>query len=300
MGINEFMRLDFGAAKSAYNCGEIEFKLVGGGSASNNMGFGLNGFGDRMRVHSIGVDITPTTASTSTNSGALVVVGGVAIGGTTDATNATNGGALTCAGGAGINGKLYVGSTTDASTTSTGALVVNGGVGIMTTTEATSATNGGALTVAGGCGFNKNVYVGGGVYLPTSGGTASPLNYYEETTHVTKWRKGYDGTLTADKTLKLTRIGNIVFCNIPVIVPVANDATTAKELVMIETAVPARFRPSATTKSQFIQIYDATANTMGVPEITDAGVIRVFRYDGLIYGTTEINIVASCFSWNIT
>jgi len=140
--------------------------------------------------------------------------------------------------------------------------------------------------------------VGSGVYLPSAGGTASSLNHYEEATHTTKWRRGTDGTLTADKVLKLTRIGNIVHCNIPVIVP-ASDGSTALNLIQIETAIPARFRPSATTKSQSIHIYDNAGYTLGVPEILDSGIIRVFRYDTQAYSATEINITASCFSWTV-
>jgi hypothetical protein len=53
--------------------------------------------------------IADTQASTATDTGALVVAGGVAISCSTDATSATSGGALTAAGGVGIEKRLFVG-----------------------------------------------------------------------------------------------------------------------------------------------------------------------------------------------
>jgi hypothetical protein len=91
--------------------------------------------------------IDEVTASTSTTTGALVVSGGVGIGGSlfagntvrftnTTASTSTTTGALVVTGGVGIGGSLFAGNTvrftnTTASTsTTTGALVVTGGVGI--------------------------------------------------------------------------------------------------------------------------------------------------------------------------
>ena len=89
------------------------------------------------------VSITHTTASGSTTSGALVVSGGV-----------------------GIGGSLYVGSGNVSTGFSTGDLVVFGGVGVSgalrigdTTTSGSTIT--GALTVRGGVGVGNNLYVGG-------------------------------------------------------------------------------------------------------------------------------------------
>ena len=61
------------------------------------------------------------------------------------------------------------------------ALLLNssGQIQVQTTTESSSTTSG-ALTVSGGVGISKNLYLGGSLYLPTSGGTPSSLNYYEE------------------------------------------------------------------------------------------------------------------------
>lgn len=133
--------------------------------------------------------LTNTDDSTTTNSGALVVPGGIGVaknlyvGGkvnvtdTTDSTLTTNGSMIT-AGGLGIAKNLNVGNiiktidATQATATNTGALQVVGGAGIgkalyvggtttiLDTTNATS-TNSGALQIVGGVGINKSLYVGG-------------------------------------------------------------------------------------------------------------------------------------------
>jgi hypothetical protein len=55
--------------------------------------------------------IPGTIASTSSNTGILVLGGGLGINNTTDATSSTNGGGLTCAGGGAFNKSLWVGTT---------------------------------------------------------------------------------------------------------------------------------------------------------------------------------------------
>jgi len=106
-------------------------------------------------------------ASTTTNTGALVVAGGVGIG-----TNLNVGGTTT------NTGNVWIASTMASTSTNTGALVVAGGVGIGTnlyvggtttqtgnvwlaSTMASITTNTGALVVTGGVGMGGNLYVGG-------------------------------------------------------------------------------------------------------------------------------------------
>ena len=154
-----------------------------------------------------------TTASTSSSTGAITLLGGLGINNSTNATSESNGGALTVAGGVGIGSALYVGgqinatASTNSTSTSTGslvvsggvgvgsalyvggqinatspsastssssgALVVSGGVGIGTTNDASSSTNGGALTVAGGAAIDKKLFVGGDIEI---GGYANFLD----------------------------------------------------------------------------------------------------------------------------
>ena len=116
------------------------------------------------------------TASTSTTTGALTVVGGV-----------------------GIVENLFVGGTgkieniTNATTTTSGALQVVGGLGVaktvfaadmssgsvdVTDTTISATTTTGALKVAGGIGVANNVHVGNDVYI------GSNLNVDTNSLHV--------------------------------------------------------------------------------------------------------------------
>lgn len=134
------------------------------------------------------INLPLTLTSTSTTTGALVVAGGVGIGGalyvandaklqgTTPSTSTTTG-ALVVTGGVGIGGAIQVGSsanvqsTTASTTTATGAIVTAGGVGIAKDLNvggsanirsgiASASTTTGALTVAGGVGVTGNINAG--------------------------------------------------------------------------------------------------------------------------------------------
>jgi hypothetical protein len=156
------------------------------------------------------VTITHTTGSGSTTSGALVVNGGVGVGGSlyvgtgnvstgfstgdlvvfggvgisgalrigdTTASSSITTGALTVRGGVGIGGTLYVGSGIASTNTTTGDLIVTGGVGIGGSLRVGNTTNSGssitgAFTVAGGVGIAGNIY-GGGLLNLSSGLTAN-------------------------------------------------------------------------------------------------------------------------------
>ena len=116
------------------------------------------------------VNITSTTASTNSSTGALLVSGGAGISGNTN-----------------IGGIVKINSIAVSTSIATGALVVSGGVGIagniniggsilvngnplITSTATTFSVTGdvdstntttGALKVTGGVGITRNVYVGG-------------------------------------------------------------------------------------------------------------------------------------------
>ena len=136
--------------------------------------------------------IESTLQSTSTNSGALTVAGGVGIG-----KNLNVGGNIT---GTSIvaTGLVDFTSTTSATSTDTGALNVVGGVGIggalyvgntlrvLSTSNATSPSTG-AVVIDGGLGIAKDFYVGGTLFASVTGnvttathlagGTAGQLVY---------------------------------------------------------------------------------------------------------------------------
>jgi hypothetical protein len=145
------------------------YVLIGGGSNGNGQTY-LNstiqvnldiGGGDVVQVTSGVVTIVPVTAASSTATGALVVKGGV-----------------------GIGGGLFVGGAV----TSTNQI-------ITATTSATSTTTG-ALVVAGGAGIGGNLFVGGTTYLSGDlyiDGTQTVINSVLQATQ--------DKTLTLGNTL---------------------------------------------------------------------------------------------------
>jgi len=159
-----------------------------------------------LSINTSNVSITSPTNSTGTTTGALVVTGGVGIGGnlyvsgkivaqelniqlttvtttvvvtddiistynTTNSTS-TNSGALQVAGGAGIGGNIYVG----------GSGSFKNAVSINTTTASTSTITG-ALQVVGGIGVGGSVYVGNRVGFVGTTRASVVYQYYNSLTN---------------------------------------------------------------------------------------------------------------------
>jgi hypothetical protein len=167
------------AALSATDTTDAALSVLGGVAIQKNLAIGttLSTVGD--------VDITSTTASSSSTTGALKVAGGVGVVG-----NVNVGGNVGVIGTANVTGDVNITSTTASSSSTTGALKVAGGVGVagnvnvggnfgvtgtasvtgnttltgdtnITSTTASSSSTTGALKVAGGVGVAGNVNVGG-------------------------------------------------------------------------------------------------------------------------------------------
>jgi hypothetical protein len=122
--------------------------------------------------------ITNTTASTNTTTGALIVSGGVGIGGrlnvagaTALSSNATVGGTLGVSGATilsstlSVTGATSITNTTASTNTTTGALVVSGGVGV-----------GGRLNVAGATALSNTLSVTGATTLSSTLGVSGITN----------------------------------------------------------------------------------------------------------------------------
>ena len=79
---------------------------------------------------------------------------------------------------------------------------------------------------------------GSGILLPTTGGTATSLDYYETYTHTTSWNGAYGaGSVSGDVTY--TRVGRMVTAVFPVIL----GTCTATQVLWQITNSPTRFRP---------------------------------------------------------
>lgn len=215
------------------------------------------------------IKIINTTVASTTLTGALIITGGASVGGTLQV-----GGNIQMQG----DGSLFMGNTggsyidrfgnqyaqSGATTSSFYSYFTNatGGTGngfgapvfrwynniarspsieYLSTVDSTSASTG-ACVVGGGFGVGKKMYVGTGVYLPTTGGTASSLNYYEEYTHTTDIAGCY---ASSNFNFYITRIGRIVTMHYSTL----TGTYSVGQPLNASTALPTRFRPSATATS---------------------------------------------------
>ena len=118
----------------------------------------------------VGLDdltLSHTTDSSSTDSGTLIVAGGVGIaknlnvGGNTSINGTMTVGSLV------VSNGFNVGNLNVSGTLTAGSLVVNNGFNITDSTQSSSTLTG-AFTVAGGVGIGKKLYVGGDVNISGS------------------------------------------------------------------------------------------------------------------------------------
>jgi hypothetical protein len=86
-------------------------------------------------------------------------------------------------------GTVNILSTAYTKSGTTGALIVSGGISVRCTENATSLSSGGALLVEGGASINKDLYLGGNLYitgnLNASGAVTSPVITFPSTTNCT-------------------------------------------------------------------------------------------------------------------
>ena len=263
------------------------------------------------------VAVKNTTDSTSSITGGIIIDGGVGIAkkfyvgtdlnvtgngvitgtttvnSTTDSTSSTTGGVI-IAGGVGIAKKLYVGTDLNV----TGNSVITGTTTVNSTTDSTSYSTG-SVIISGGVGISKHMYLQGGLYLPTSGGTPSNFNYYEEALSLsTTFQSSGGGGTSTTITQYLTRIGNMCFIFCPTIRINANGYNITSSI----TIIPSRFRPTSeqTNNIQTVNI-GAMLDTGGMVIKTDGG-MRLYKSNsnpsfsvGDNSGTTE----GQTFFWMI-
>ena len=82
-------------------------------------------------------------------------------------------------------GNVYIYSTDHSKSSTTGALIVSGGITIKNTENSSDVSSGGALTVQGGVSINKDLFIGGNVFvsgsLVASGSTSIPVVTFSNT-----------------------------------------------------------------------------------------------------------------------
>ena len=123
------------------------------------------------------------------------------------------------------------------------------------------------LTVTG----NENVT---NLYFPTSGGTASTLNFYQEASATTTaWSWG--GATGATSNIICSRIGNMVQCNLPSFSLASNQNAP----VLSVTPIPTQFRPAT---QKVLPCYYHFTRYPGIGLTAGAMVIRTDGKFGII------------------
>lgn len=200
-------------------------------------------------MNSTSFSILNSTASTNTTSGALVVTGGVGIGGALFGTSANFSG-LTASQAVvtDVNNTLTSLAYTDANTAS--ALIQRDASGNFSAGTITLATS---------------------LLLPTTGGLQTALDYHEVTTHVTKWQGPWAAQQNGSIRIIRTSIGVILdFVEVLASATIATTITAA-------TALPARWRPR-NDKTFWFPVQDNATNFNGAIHIASAtGAITIYK-----------------------
>lgn len=217
--------------------------------------------------------VSSSEASTSTSTGAMVVAGGLGVGGTLSVTTMQV---------HDLTGQVLVASTNESIGIETGAFVALGGVGIakslsvgdkienflpsgtalvIDSTDETSSTVTGSIVTSGGIGVTETMNVGGDITISSAGsidigtGTtvvtnagitfpfgSSTLGWYEVTSVTFSWTGPWSSPATRDTTLNLARLGNMITL---VSTSVLSGTCSATNVNLVSTTqLPVDFRPA--------------------------------------------------------
>lgn len=114
----------------------------------------------------------------------------------------------------------------------------------------------------------------GGLNLPTSGGTVTTLNYYEESTQSLTFGWTDNSGTTATVSCKFSRIGNQVQLLIPSFS--VNCGNASRTDIRNSVAFPARFRPATrTTNPMVIRINAVNVTTKA--DVLSTGFVYMFQ-----------------------
>lgn len=146
--------------------------------------------------------------------------------------------------------------------TQTGTITHSGQYSNTNTTES-SSTSTGAIVTTGGLGVAKNIRCGSGLYLPTTGGTASQLNYYEEYGELVS----FTGPISGNMWINFTRIGKAIFFHYDSLY-----GTSTSAVKFTGTITETRFRPNYSI-AFVVYGQDNSDNASLVLNITNTGTI---------------------------
>lgn len=141
-------------------------------------------------------------------------------------------------------------------------------------------------------GTNGLCTIGQGLRLPTTGGTATTLNYYEEATVNTTT----SGALSVAVTLYITRVGRQVTISIPAVSGTASS--TNKIIYVNNVTLPSRFHPNDDI------VYPVLVSEAGVVQtgslvIADFLGIEVNKLGGNFTSGTAVAIYETSITYNI-
>lgn len=145
--------------------------------------------------------------------------------------------------------------------------------------------------------FQGKVMVDVGLYLPTTGGTASSLDYYEQYTHTTQLQGPWSSGSNPAISFQLTRIGQIVSCvatqDVSTLCSIASTITTVDP-------VPSRFRPSFGQTQTGVTFNSAPNPLLSRIRIETSGVIQY--WSGAISNFTigtYAGVYRGLISWSV-
>ena len=106
---------------------------------------------------------------------------------------------------------------------------------ITTSTTASTSSSTGALIVSGGMAVKGSEYIGGSLFLPSTGGTATALTYFEELAFSYAFTGAYVGQITG----KIVRLNDIVWIYFDGV----SGTASADTIHATASVIPARFIP---------------------------------------------------------
>jgi hypothetical protein len=210
------------------------------------------------------INSTYTAPSTSTTTGAIICAGGVGVagdmnvGGTVTTTHLISTGSVQGVGIASTgNIQAYSNTIYGGSIIASGAISGTTITGTGTLSVGANSITCGAITSSGAisCGTLSPQ----NILLPTSGGIATSLNYYEEYSYSATWTCYTGGATIATVTHTIVRVGKLVTMRIPLF---SGNCNGSFPFVSTTYAMPTRFRPLV---SSYYNVQVANTNgTIGI------------------------------------